>query len=218
MELDLITYGNPTQEQLPFLQQENYVDSLFGELSNYRFPRNSSDATKEELNQIVDCINRLEKHSGKEDYLKRYKGYDRQLRRFFKEHILTDIENKEELYNLVDSVIDDTKGLLFKLKYYFQRPRPKQLAEYYKLKLFPHESFSADTPSFPSGHSFQAKLLTEVLGNRYPQSYGAMTKIFDDISYSRLYLGLHYQSDIDVGIFCAEKVLQLKEFKEKFKL
>jgi hypothetical protein len=218
MELDLITYGNPTQEQLKFLKEENYVDALFGELSGYKFPRNSSDATKEELNHIVDCLNTIQNFSGKEEYLKRYKGYDRQLRKFFKDHVITDVENKEELNELVDSIIDDTKGLLFKLKYFFQRPRPKQLAEYYKLKLFPYDSFTADTPSFPSGHSFQAKLLTEVLGNRYPKSYGAMTKIFDDISYSRLYLGLHYQSDIDVGIFCAEKVLQLKEFKDKFKL
>jgi len=33
-----------------------------------------------------------------------------------------------------------------------------------------------------------------------------------------LYMGLHYQSDIDVGIFCGEKVLSDKAFKEKYKL
>jgi hypothetical protein len=119
---------------------------------------------------------------------------------------------------LVDSIIEDTLPLLIKLKYYHQRPRPFQLADYYKLKLFPYKSFSADSPSFPSGHSFQGKILTEVVGNHYPETYSYMKKLFDDISYSRLYLGLHYQSDIDVGIFCAEKVLELKEFKSKYKL
>lgn len=218
MDLDLISYGNPTNEQLKYLREENYVDSLFEELSSYRYPRNSSDATKEELNQIVDYLNTLDKNAHKEEYLKRYKGYDRQLRKFFKEHIIKDVDNQEELNQLVDSVIEDTKGILYKLKYFFQRPRPKQLAEYYKLKLFPYDSVSADSPSFPSGHSFQAKLLTEVIGNRYPNSYAVMDKILDDICYSRLYLGLHYQSDIDVGIFCAEKVLSLKEFKQKYKL
>jgi hypothetical protein len=104
------------------------------------------------------------------------------------------------------------------LKFFHQRPRPKQLAEYYKLKLFPFLSGSADTPSFPSGHSYQAKIITEVIGNRYPKTYATMEKVFKDISYSRLYMGLHYQSDIDVGIFCGEKVLRDKAFKEKYKL
>jgi hypothetical protein len=45
-----------------------------------------------------------------------------------------------------------------------------------------------------------------------------MQDVFKDICYSRVYLGLHYQSDIDVGIFCADKVLKNKEFKEKYKL
>jgi hypothetical protein len=84
--------------------------------------------------------------------------------------------------------------------------------------LFPYSSITANSPSFPSGHSYQARIITEVIGNLYPQTYALMQKIFDDICYSRLYLGLHYQSDIDVGIFCADKVLALKEFKAKYKL
>lgn len=215
MNLDFITYGNPTEEQLPFFTQESYLDVLFKDLSLFNFPKNSSEATKEELNQIVESISVLH---NRELYIERYKIYDRNLRKYFIDGLVRGGIKEEEIKKLVDDVVNDTLPLLLKLKYHFQRPRPYQLAQYYKLKLFPFKSFSADTPSFPSGHSFQAKLLTEVIGNTYPKTYSFMQDIFDEICYSRLYLGLHYQSDIDVGIFCAEKVLMNKDFKAKYKL
>jgi hypothetical protein len=215
MNLDLITYGNPTQEQLPLLQKDSFCDVLFIELTEYSFPKNSSEATIEELNAIVDALNVL---NGKDAYIKRYKAYDRSLERSFIEFILKDVEDKDEIVKLIQEIYEDIKPLIIKLKYFHQRPRPYQLAEYYKLKLFPYNSHSADSPSFPSGHSYQARIITEVIGNKYPQTYALMQKIFNDICYSRLYMGLHYQSDIDVGIFCADKVLALKEFKAKYKL
>jgi hypothetical protein len=215
MNLDEITYGNPNKEQLDSIKQTNYLDVLFEELSTYTFPKNSSDATKEELNHIVDCIKQIE---GDEDYIKRYKTYDAHLKKYFTDGIFKGHENENEIRELVDSVMEDIKPLLIKLKYHFQRPRPNQLAEYYKLKLFPYQSISADSPSFPSGHAYQGRILTEVIGNLYPQTYSFMERVFQDICYSRVYMGLHYQSDVDVAIFCADRVLSNKIFKEKYKL
>ena len=215
MNLDLITYGNPNEEQVKFLKSSSYLDYLFDDLVSFNFPKNTSEATKEELNQIVDSLDLIQQ---RENYLERYLVYDKQIKNYFIEGFTRGGENKEEVASIVNSIMDDTKPLLLKLKYHFQRPRPYQLAQYYKLKLFPFKSASADSPSFPSGHSFQAKLITEVLGNRYPKTYSFMQSVFNEICYSRLYLGLHYQSDIDVGIFCAEKVLADKTFKDKFKL
>ena len=215
MTIDEITYGNPTVEQLPSLAEKTFVDELFAELSKYTFPKNSSDATKEELNQIVDYTQAV---NGRNEFLDRYKTYDRGLISYFEKGLTQSGDDFENIKGLIKDVIQDTLPLLTKLKYHFQRPRPYQLAEYYKLKLFPYKSYSADTPSFPSGHTYQAKILIEVIGNRYPQIYSYLQTLFDDISYSRLYMGLHYQSDIDVAIFCAEKVLAMKEFKIKYKL
>jgi hypothetical protein len=215
MNLDSVTYGNPTQEQLGFLSKETYLDYLFDDLVPYRFPKNSSDATKEELNQIVDYIEILNKN---ENHLKWYRIYDRGFKSFFVEGLKKEGIDEQEALELINSIMEDVKPLIIKLKYYFQRPRPYQIAEYYKLKLFPFESKSADTPSFPSGHAFQGKIITEVLGNRYPNLYGNLVKVLDDICYSRVYMGLHYQSDIDVGIFCAEKVLSDLTFMGKYKL
>jgi hypothetical protein len=215
MNIDSVTYGNPTQEQLEYLTKDSYLNYLFDDLVAYTFPKNSSEATKEELNDLVDKIEILKSN---ENHLKWYRIYDRGFKSYFIEGLKKEGIDEKEAIELVYSIVEDTKPLITKLKYYFQRPRPFQLSEYYKLKLFPFESKSADSPSFPSGHSFQAKVVTEVLGNRYPSLYSAMIRIFDDICYSRVYMGLHYQSDIDVGIFCAEKVLTDLEFMRKYKL
>jgi hypothetical protein len=215
MNLDEITFGNPNLSQLAYIDTENYLDILFQELSTYTFPKNSSEATKEELNQLVDCLRVVENN---QEYLNRYKTYDSHLKKYFIDGLIKGGENAEEVTNLVNEIMEDIKPLLIKLKYFFQRPRPNQLAQYYKLRLFPFQSISADSPSFPSGHAYQGRILTEVIGNRYPKTYSAMEKIFKDICYSRIYLGLHYQSDIDVAIFCANSVLANKDFKAKFKL
>lgn len=215
MNLDEITFGNPNIEQLEYIKKESYLDFLFEELSTYTFPKNSSEATQEELNQIVDSLRVLQ---GKEEFIKRYKTYDAHLKRYFIDGLLKGDVNENEIKELVNSVMEDIKPLLIKLKYHFQRPRPNQLANYYNLNLFPYQSISADSPSFPSGHAFQGRILTEVLGNRYPKTYAFMEKVFKDICYSRVYMGLHYQSDIDVAIFSADRVLATKEFKQKYKL
>lgn len=218
MNLDLITYGNPTIEQIQYINTESYLDYLFKELSTYTFPKNSSEATKEELNDIVEFLKVLDSEENKQQYLPRYRSLDANLGKFFKQGLIKGGKDEQEVINLVDGIINDTKPLLFKLKYHFQRPRPYQLSEYYKLKLFPYHSLSDRSPSFPSGHAFEGRILTEVIGNVYPNLYSLMQNLFQDICYSRVYLGLHYQSDIDVGIFCADKVLECKEFKTKYKL
>jgi hypothetical protein len=215
MDIDSIRYGNPSHDQIPYLSSSTYADVLFTELTIFTFPKNSSEATIEELNSVVDNLKTIE---GNVEFLKRYSVYDRAMIKYFKDGLIKNGIEENEVNGLIDGVIQDTLPLLTKLKYHFQRPRPYQLAEYYKLKLFPYKSYSANTPSFPSGHAFQAKLLTEVIGNNYPDTYAFMRDLFNDICYSRIYLGLHYQSDIDVGIFCAEKVLELKDFKEKYRL
>lgn len=213
--IDQITYGTPTMEQFHKINKQTYLDALYPELIKYGYPKNSSEATREELNQLVKYTNDLEHDS---DWKKRYLVYDRALLKYFKEGLTEDVAILNKINELVDSVIADSEPLLLKLKYHFNRPRPRQLASALKLKLFPFTSFSDNSPSFPSGHAFQSRLLLEVIGNAYPKSYNSLKKLHEDICYSRLYMGLHYQSDTDVAIFCAEKVIEDREFKIKYSL
>jgi hypothetical protein len=212
--LDSIVYGNPSRDYLPYLEATSFLDKHFDQLSEFTFPRNSSKATREELNRLVDYINDV---SQSPDILKRYQSYDFELEKTFA-NLAMKMKMSEELINMVDQLFDDINPLLIKLKMHFQRARPYQLAYAYKLKLFPYRSMSADTPSYPSGHALQAKTICYVLGNHLPEHYEFFENLANDICYSREYLGLHYPSDIDYSILCFETIIKDKEFKVKYKI
>jgi hypothetical protein len=212
--LDSITWGNPTIRGKELIEQKSIFDKHIPKLLDFSFPKNSSKATREELNLLVDYTNTL---NGSEDYKKRYQVYDQSLEKTFAQVIL-DQNLGDRGVSLIDNLIDESLPFVAKLKYHFQRPRPFQLANYYKLKLFPHISFSGYSPSFPSGHTFQASLICYVLGNNFPEKYDYFEKLAKDIELSRLYLGVHYPSDNDFSLYCVEVITKDKEFREKFSI
>ena len=57
--LDSIVYGNPTREYLPYLEATSFLDKHLESLKNFTPPKNSSKATREELNNLVDLTNEL---------------------------------------------------------------------------------------------------------------------------------------------------------------
>ena len=112
----------------------------------------------------------------------------------------------------------DIAPLLLKLKYHFQRPRPRQVAQYYKLKLFPYQSFSADTPSYPSGHTLEAYVILNVIANKFPNEYQFCKEMINDIAYSRIYLGLHFATDNDFAKFVGQEILKHPNFTKKYEI
>ena len=54
--LDDINFGNPSQKYIPFLEKACAYDKHIPALIKFGFPQNSSKATREELNTIVDYI------------------------------------------------------------------------------------------------------------------------------------------------------------------
>jgi hypothetical protein len=213
MEFNDLTYGNPNVEEVSFIQENGLVDDLFETLkSKLVYPKNDSELVKEELNEIVDCLGAMAKPEN-QNYLKRYKSYDRHLIQalssIFKQRNI-------EVEDLCTDIVKDIQNLIYKLKFYNQRPRPKQIAQYYKLKLFPYKSFSAHTPSFPSGHTVEAMVVLNVIGNKYPAEYPFCKELIEDIAYSRVYLGHHFPSDNEGAREVGEEILKHPEFAKKY--
>lgn len=215
MNLDLIGYGNPNQNHISWIKKESYLDVLFAELTEFTFPKNSSEATKEELNQIILKIKELQVDKEKQEI---YQGFDIYLDEYYVKFLNQYEIPIDKVQPIIDSIHEDIKPLMVKLKYFFQRPRPFQLAYYYKLKLMPFMTLGADSPSFPSGHAIESKVLSEVLGNMYPELYNPLSKLSEQVCESRIALGVHYQSDIDVGVYIAERICETKEFMIKYQL
>jgi hypothetical protein len=78
MDLNQVTYGNPTKEHKVYLEEDSLVDDLFLKLKEDFFPTNDSELVKDELNEIVDYVNSISDEENKA-FLTRYKAYDRSL-------------------------------------------------------------------------------------------------------------------------------------------
>jgi hypothetical protein len=57
-----------------------------------------------------------------------------------------------------------------------------------------------------------------VLGNHYPHLFEYFDNLAKDIEYSRMYMGVHYPSDIDFALFCVDTILADRDFKAKYGL
>jgi hypothetical protein len=213
MEFNNITYGTPTAQDLNLIQSDGLLDDLFEKLkTSLSFPENDSELVKDELNEIEDCLATMSQPEN-QNYLKRYQSYDRNLIQ-----ALTSIfkQRNIDVEELCNDIVKDTQGLITKLKYYYQRPRPRQIAQYYKLKLFPYKSFSANTPSYPSGHCVQSVVILNVIGNKNPTQYPFCKELIEDIAYSRVYLGHHYPSDNEGAKQVGNAILKHPEFTKKY--
>lgn len=154
------------------------------------FPENSNRKTISELEFLINYNN----NQINKDFVK--KGDD--ILKVFKDYCGdNNLEFDNKYYK---KVLDESSKTILQLKYYYNRPRPYQLAEYYGLKKFEDfELGSMKTPSYPSGHSTQGHLMAELLGVKYNGHYDRFKGLADMISASRLMARAHYPSDIEFG-------------------
>lgn len=214
-DVNLLQYGNPNREALPYLNTSPYLSQLFGELSKWKFTANGSNDTKEELNRTKKYCDALEEDLHMQ---KLYISYDKHLQKHYINFLQTYGIPPEETNKLLASITTDVMPLIMQLKMYFQRPRPFQLAKYHKLKLFPFKVLNADTPSYPSAYGLLSLIYSTVIGNQNPRLYNQLIEMSNSIGMSRLYLGLNYESDIDFSHVIASRILENKEFVLKYKL
>lgn len=210
---DNLSFGNPTKDLVGYLKKESYLDSLLPEIKSYIPPANNSNDVVTELQEMILLVDSLDDNSKK-----KYLYYDSN----FTDHIVKSLEKigiaKQETIELIKEVREDTMPILVKAKYHFQRIRPGQLAFYYNVPLYPYPSCFANTPSYPSGHTFQARIYAIVLGNKYPKLFKPLIQLADDIGMSRVSLGLHYKSDVNFANYMADIVAGHSEFMRKYKL
>jgi hypothetical protein len=210
--LNNIRYGNPTDSVYAELQTASSLDSIIDDLKQYPFPPNESETTQDEIRELLEYQSSDEQKN--DSLVNRYIDYDKDLKDVYLEFCSDN--GIPEGAELIDAIVEDTKPLIAKLKYFYNRPRPFQMAYYYKARLIAHSSINAMTPSYPSGHVLQSSLLSEIIGSKYPQHYETLTYLANDIEKSRLFLGLHYGSDNDFARICVSKIIRNKSFTKQY--
>lgn len=155
------------------------------------FPPNESLEAQEELKYLV----RLQKDS-RRDLEFAYK-VDKDVSAPFAEY--AEANGLEVRQDYLDALVREAVPLLLALKFQYGRPRPKKLAFMYGLDFKPYETKTADSPSYPSGHAFQAYLLAYVLGTKYPAHANRLERIAERVGQSRMDLGLHFPSDVEAA-------------------
>jgi len=102
----------------------------------------------------------------------------------------------EKLHKRVHQGLGD---VIISLKDHYDRDRPSATAERYGIEWTGDDLSSAETPSYPSGHTIQAFVHAVLLGRKFPQHAKDFLSIAEMISQSRIDRGVHFPSDIDFG-------------------
>lgn len=213
-EINQLNFGNPNNKVKKALLEESFLDNVFYAFQNHSYPENNSDAAKSELNEIVKSLEVISKEENA-GILNNYLLFDRNVGQaivqyFKKENI--------DVVDIVNNVIADVLPVVCKLKFFYGRIRPNQLAYYHKLKLFPYESKTSESPSYPCEKVVFGNIILSVLKEKYPEKEEDCNKFIETIQFSRVYLGLNYQSDIDFAIEIADYILKQPKIIAKYNL
>ena len=156
-------------------------------------PKNSSEEAMDEL-ILIDSLPVIDKFVKSTDHIFNH------FKEYFKKNKL-ELPEKE-----LKDILKHTSPIILKLKYHYNRPRPQQLAHEKGLDFHQQPLESARTPSYPSGHSTQGRLLAHILSDKYPKHETEIKKLGNEIGTGRLVAKVHYPSDDVFGKELGDKL------------
>lgn len=209
--IDNIIYGNPNQTQIPFLCNTRLLE-FTKQIKDLPFPPNSSLQTKTELQRLVQMQNSMLINNKN---LNKYLLYNEKPSSVFEDLMKAKVGKNYD--SIIKAITKQMASITLLLKYKYQRARPYQLAAYYGMPLYPYPSISAQSPSYPSGHAMQSYALAAYLSEKEPSIATELFNLAEDVSNSRMYLGLHYPSDIAYGISLANNIIKSNAFLSALK-
>ena len=142
--------------------------------------RQSSDKDKARLTEIVNKSDKT--------FLRVFFEYGR-------DHGL----NVDRYEKALEAILEDVNTVVMDKKYSFNFPRPWQYQMGEPIIMTSAIRPSIDSPSYPSGHSAQAFVVSTVLGNVFPNHREDFEEIAESIGVNRVKAGWHFPLDHVAG-------------------
>tara|TARA_R100001463_G_scaffold46477_2_gene95088 strand:- start:1451 stop:2161 length:711 start_codon:yes stop_codon:yes gene_type:complete len=215
MSLDKITYVETPEVFLKTAKSDfKHLDIDIQKLLSFPPPSNSSEETKKELIDIKIFMDM----DHPQDFKTNLKKMDEDPAQFVIDYYeeITKSKAPEDVLKFITD--GDVEVLAMKLKMYYNRPRPYQIAEHYGIEFDYNKSIqngAADHPSYPSGHTLSAYFTAKVLGHINPQVKKQLVKRAMMVADSRIMEGVHFKSDNDFSIYLVDNVL-MPAFLKKY--
>jgi hypothetical protein len=197
-----LQYGYPSVENAAHLNNATVFDKYFSQFKETGFPENDSIKTYKELKVIQECME-------KDFSSKSARVIDIDVMAYYSNQFEKQGINVSQ--DLLKLIAGEISPLIMRLKMFYQRPRPFQVAWLGKIEILPWGSTSSLSPAYPSGHGAQSRFIALVLSEAFPEKKDWLMKLSEFVAYSRVCMGLHFPSDNVFGQAIAEYLFQTKE-------
>jgi hypothetical protein len=199
-DINQVLYGNPPIEYIELIQRpddhikEWFINQGLVDSIKANAPANDSGVTKADLQTLIE---KTSKATAEEIQFARYvESVDNLAQSFIDILKENDIEVTMGDFFRIDSQVE---GILHFLKNEINRPRPYQLAKYFKLPLFPLIRTDAMSAAYPSGHALTGFVMSEYFANKYSNLASQLRAHGEKIANSRELTGMHYPSDTQIS-------------------
>ena len=199
-ELDRKTWGEPSKKHLKIMNRPLGVlnkDDLV-DIKLDAPPTEDSDEQKTEIDQIKDLRSMLDDDAIRERVDKQDEDILFPFNRYLREN---DLKIDREKFM---SILKDVNTIIFKFKYFFNRPRPHQYSDIDEI-----DNIGGKSPSYPAGHSTTGAVIAELLAEQFPEHSENLRVMGTELGYNRIIAGLHHPSDHVAGLALASQLIPL---------
>ena len=163
-------------------------------------PANNSTQTLDDIKKIQMELERATE-TVKQQYLNCDEDSSYYIKKYMEDNDLEyDNDNIEFMEKQCSPVIRHFKN-------FFNRPRPYQIADRLGMKFDPYVTPTAQTPSYPSGHAVQPRVVAHYYAEKYPEHSEGLYRGAHICGWGRVQAGLHYPSDYTAGIQIADDLM-----------
>lgn len=155
----------------------------------------------------LSLVNRQYKDRFNPEFLQ--EALDKNISKVYKS--LLDAYNKDISEKYIEDIKMEVLPYVDEHKSFFNSLRPNELADKVKMDFEYDKLESAQSPSYPSGHTTQAYYCAFILSEKYPELEGQLFLVADMIAQSRIDRGVHFPSDNDGGILLAKKLYDMRK-------